>query len=528
MGKKDKNKNKNKISGSIKTALKTEKKLNVKQKKELAALGEDDIEKVVAEIEREEAHRQRVKEAVIDAPSRRVNFSLTAHPFKNELVMFGGEFHDGRQTLVYGDLFFYNTNKQEWTIVKAPGAPPPRCGHQAAATTNHSGELWIFGGEFTSPSESQYYHYRDLWVFRFTDKKWEKITAPNGPSARSGHRMIHVKKQLIVFGGFHDNLRNDYKYFNDVHIFDLETYTWQKIETVGVPPAPRSGCILLPTADGSKLIVYGGYSKEKAKKDVDRGQVHTDMFLLTQDKNNAAKYKWSCAKQTGVRVSPRCGASATSVQSAANQAFVFGGVHDEDDENEENLRGTFYNDLFALDLGKLHWRVVTLSEKTETSGNAEERRRRRRKKHKEENDELEESGTDSDEEILEKCSEQSAVSIDDDGIFTMTVGPAVPLGISSLSLDSSSAMKCSKQTKFFPSPRINAGMAIKNNILYIYGGIVEEDYRKLDEWKTLMADDLSSQTWFDSSEDSEDSEEDSEEECDNELVDDNGELREKE
>lgn len=73
-------------------------------------------------------------------------------------------------------MFIYNINKREWTLVKAPGAPPPRCGHQAIATANHGGELWVFGGEFTSPSESQYYHYRDLWVFRLADKKWEKIT----------------------------------------------------------------------------------------------------------------------------------------------------------------------------------------------------------------------------------------------------------------------------------------------------------------------------------------------------------------
>lgn len=38
MGKKDKNKKK--ISGGAKTALKTEKKLNAKQKKKLATLGE--------------------------------------------------------------------------------------------------------------------------------------------------------------------------------------------------------------------------------------------------------------------------------------------------------------------------------------------------------------------------------------------------------------------------------------------------------------------------------------------------------
>lgn len=52
---------------------------------------------MIAEIEREEARRQQVVEAVVSPPSRRVNFSLTAHPFKDELIMFGGEFHDGRQ-----------------------------------------------------------------------------------------------------------------------------------------------------------------------------------------------------------------------------------------------------------------------------------------------------------------------------------------------------------------------------------------------------------------------------------------------
>jgi hypothetical protein len=37
------------------------------------------------------------------------------------------------------------------------------------------------------------------------------------------------------------------------------------------------------THDQSRIIVYGGYSKERIKRDVDRGQVHTDMFALTYD-----------------------------------------------------------------------------------------------------------------------------------------------------------------------------------------------------------------------------------------------------
>lgn len=57
---------------------------------------QEDIENVIAQIEKEETKRQRVIEKAVDPPSRRVNFTLTAHPSKDELVMLGGEFHDGR------------------------------------------------------------------------------------------------------------------------------------------------------------------------------------------------------------------------------------------------------------------------------------------------------------------------------------------------------------------------------------------------------------------------------------------------
>lgn len=42
---------------------------------------------------------------------------------------------------------------------------------------------------------------------------------------------------------------------------------------------------MLPTPD-NKIIVYGGYSKERVKKDVDKGHVHTDMFLLSPESKN--------------------------------------------------------------------------------------------------------------------------------------------------------------------------------------------------------------------------------------------------
>lgn len=79
------------------------------------------------------------------------------------------------QTFLYKDLYFYNITKGEWTSVRAPNGPPPRCSHQACVTSANRGELWIFGGEYASPTQSQFYHYRDTWVYHLADNKWEKV-----------------------------------------------------------------------------------------------------------------------------------------------------------------------------------------------------------------------------------------------------------------------------------------------------------------------------------------------------------------
>ena len=36
-----------------------------------------------------------------------------------------------------------------------------------------------------------------------------------------------------------------------------------------------------------RILIYGGYSKVKLKKDLDSGVTHTDMFLLIPDSENA-------------------------------------------------------------------------------------------------------------------------------------------------------------------------------------------------------------------------------------------------
>ena len=73
----------------------------------------------------------------------------------------------------------------------------------------------MFGGEFTSPNQDKFHHYKELWRLDLTTFAWEKLALRGGPSARSGHRMVCHKGKLILFGGFYD-VGRETKYYNDL------------------------------------------------------------------------------------------------------------------------------------------------------------------------------------------------------------------------------------------------------------------------------------------------------------------------
>lgn len=59
---------------------------------------QEDITKVIAAIEKEEAKRAAASEKTLKAaPSPRAYASLTPHPTNNELILFGGEYHNGQK-----------------------------------------------------------------------------------------------------------------------------------------------------------------------------------------------------------------------------------------------------------------------------------------------------------------------------------------------------------------------------------------------------------------------------------------------
>ncbi|XP_064473381.1 kelch domain-containing protein 4-like [Ornithodoros turicata] len=512
MGKKDKKKGK----GAEKTVAKTEKKAAAKLKKELAAKGEDDIEKLISEFVEADRQRQTVTEELVEPPSFRSGLSLCVHPEKDQLLLFGGEYFNGNKTVMYNELYFYNIKKNNWLLVKTPNLPPPRCAHQAVVVPQGGGQMWVFGGEFASPTRSQFYHYKDLWVFSLTAKRWEQVNAPGGPSARSGHRMVQLGRQLLVFGGFHESAR-DYRYFNDLYLFSLDERKWTKLEPVNSGPCPRSGCQLACTTDG-KVVVYGGYSRERLKKDVDRGVAHTDMYVLQADARSGTvpKWKWIQIKQSGSRPGPRSGLGLTPCP--PNRAYLFGGV--QDTEDEEELEGCFFNDLYLLELDKGHWRKIEL--RGEATAEEKNRGKKQDKANILEGEEGEGEKGEAAEEIERLSIQESSVVTSDDGVFTVTIGGANEAASADHTMQEATTSRMAKDV-LVPVARMNAAMAMKHNVLYLYGGMVEDgdkqftlsdmyslDLTKLDTWKVLIPLDSKAQEWLGSDSESEEEEEDME------------------
>lgn len=64
--------------------------------------------------------------------------------------------------------------------------------------------------------------------------------------------------------------------------------------------------------------------------------------------------------------------------------------------------------------------------------------------------------------------DQTPQVVADDGVFTVTVGPAITTS-SAVATSSGDVIT----NVFQPSQRMNCGLAVKHGVLYLYGGMVE-------------------------------------------------------
>uniref|UniRef100_UPI00358FFA8C kelch domain-containing protein 4 n=1 Tax=Myxine glutinosa TaxID=7769 RepID=UPI00358FFA8C len=357
----------------------------------------------------------------------------------------------------------------------------------------------------------------DLWV----NVAPMPYRSPGGPSKRSGHRMVALKRRLVVFGGFQETLR-DFIYHNDLHIFDMDTFSWTRVTSVGSGPTPRSGCAVLPTPDSTGLIVYGGYSKQRVKKDVEKGVVYVDMFLLNPE-GKEGKWRWSRLSSVGSAPSPRSG--FTMVPGPSGRMFLFGGVRDE--EEEESLEGEFFNDLFAYDVAKNRWILPRLRGHDTGDGH-------RRKQHERASIGQKDGATGGQESEAAATGsfvdEVKEIEMDDGTVFTVRQsigGQQTGASSTTKELDGEEQVEEEKgRAESCPCARMNVMLAVRHGVMFLYGGAYEIgdrqvtladmyalDLHKLDTWHTLLEPDPKESQWLEEEESSESEEGESEEEC---------------
>lgn len=369
MAKKNK---KDKAKTEAKKQAKQEKQLKKQDKKSNKNDDFEDLEALLNEFQEKDNALNRVSETLVKQPGIRSACSLVASPLSDEIYLFGGEHNKGSRTFVYNDLFVFNTKKETWSQVFVPNPPPPRSGHQAIITPTNGGEMWVFGGEFSSPSGNQFYHYKDLWVLNLKDlikdktasnttSKWEQISAKNmknGPSARSGHRICYHDKHIYIFGGFNERI-NEFIYFNDLYKFSVADRLWTKINCPTNAPSVRSACCFVALDKG--LAVFGGYCKKRGKrKDEELGNIIWDGHFYNFEKN-----AWSVIRQGGNVPESRSGFSFSQTYSVKDKSriFFFGGVADEEDDKNDDLDSEFFNDMHLVDVSnpdKFRWFPATI------------------------------------------------------------------------------------------------------------------------------------------------------------------------
>ncbi|XP_031253439.1 kelch domain-containing protein 4 isoform X2 [Pistacia vera] len=533
MGKKNKKPGKGKEKTERKTAKAEEKKARRESKK---LSPEDDIDAILLSIQKEEAKKKEVHiEENVPAPSRRSNCTLNINPLKEtELILYGGEFYNGNKTFVYGDLYRYDVEKQEWKLISSPNSPPPRSAHQAVAWKNY---LYIFGGEFTSPNQERFHHYKDFWMLDLKTNQWEQLNLKGCPSPRSGHRMVLYKHKIFVFGGFYDTLR-EVRYYNDLHVFDLDQFKWQEIKPKlgSMWPSARSGFQFFVYQD--EIFLYGGYSKEVVsdKNDSEKGIVHSDLWSL-----DPKTWEWNKVKKSGMPPGPRAGFSMCVHK---KRAVLFGGVVDMEREGDV-LMSLFLNELYGFQLDNHRWYPLELRKEKSTKGKLKKSSEQKpngsdlgdkinpieledcaaidkNENHEEATDEIESSMDE-----LSECMPTS-VTIDGGRLANKSDGKLYE-SKTELDVQNSVLPEIVK-----PCGRINSCMVVGKDMLYIYGGMMEINDReitlddmyslnlsKLDEWKCLIPASESEWVVASDGEDEDEDEDNSDDEDDDSNSDEN-------
>ncbi|CAN7075717.1 unnamed protein product [Brassica oleracea var. botrytis] len=244
---------------------------------------------------------------------------------QDKMYIYGGN-HNGRYL---GDLHVLDLKNWTWSRVEtkvateseetSPTLLSPCAGHSLIPWDN---KLLSIGGHTKNPSESM-----QVRVFDTHTCTWSMLkTYGKPPVSRGGQSVTVVGKTLVIFGG-QDAKRS---LLNDLHVLDLETMTWDEVDSIGVSPSPRSDHAAAVHAE-RYLLIFGGGSHATCF-----GDLHV-LDLQTME--------WSRPAQQGEAPTPRSGHAGVTI---GENWFIVGGG--------DNKSGA--SESVVLNMSTLSWSVI--------------------------------------------------------------------------------------------------------------------------------------------------------------------------
>ncbi|CAH8386136.1 unnamed protein product [Eruca vesicaria subsp. sativa] len=244
---------------------------------------------------------------------------------QDKMYIYGGN-HNGRYL---GDLHVLDLKNWSWSRVEtkvateseetSPTLLSPCAGHSLIPWDN---KLLSIGGHTKNPSESM-----QVRVFDTHTCTWSTLkTYGKPPVSRGGQSVTVVGKTLVIFGG-QDAKRS---LLNDLHVLDLDTMTWDEIDSIGVSPSPRSDHAAAVHAE-RYLLIFGGGS---------HAVCFDDLHVL-----DLQTMEWSRPAQQGEKPTPRSGHAGVAI---GENWFIVGGG--------DNKSGA--SESVVLNMSTLTWSVI--------------------------------------------------------------------------------------------------------------------------------------------------------------------------
>ncbi|KAI3786792.1 hypothetical protein L1987_40767 [Smallanthus sonchifolius] len=259
----------------------------------------------------------------VSGPRPKPRYEHAAAVVDDRMYIFGGN-HNGRYL---NDLQTLDLRNWTWSKVeiKANSEDPVR----VSPCAGHSLIPWE-GNKFIAIAG----HSKDasevvnVKAFNLQTYTWSTMkTYGKPPVARGGQSVTLVGTTLVIFGGQDGNRT----LLNDLHILDLETMTWDEIDTIGVSPSPRSDHAAVVHAE-RYLLIFGGGTHSTC---------FNDLHVL-----DLKTMEWSKPSQQGEIPSPRAGHAGVTI---GESWFIVGGG--------DNKSGV--SETVVLNMSTLSWSVVT-------------------------------------------------------------------------------------------------------------------------------------------------------------------------